>query len=441
MKNKIKYGIIAVIALAVIGVISVAATRPPAVECLMLAESTLENTFNEMGEVIPLQEADLYSKTGGKLLTVAAIEGEPVKEGDILFVFDNSDLTNEEEGLLAEIAIIESQINAQVLALETQKKTLEAERASLQIHAEQALVQENKQLTDLQTARLLYENDVIPAQDLNNTQIAYEMSVKNTELLSTQQKYLAEQISSLNAQINDLRLEENPSSETGQNPRQQLPAQKAALEIQLNVLRAQQNELEIRAPQDGIIRNVCCKDGQIVPGAAKLCSVYQSGDYRIDCYIIVENTEGIKTGDEVEITVKMLDEDKVFTGNITGLAPDATDRVSNVGLSEKRVKIEISLPPDAGADIGPYWPVEIRFISAQAKNCLIVPKTALVEEMDDVWKVMAVKNGQAMEVVVERGVQTPAQVEIKGDLEPGDILIKNVKTNNISPGQKIRVIL
>jgi len=441
MKKKIKFGFIFLSAIAVIGVIVATVIQPPAVECVVLEESILENTFNEIGEVIPLGESDLYTKIGGKLLEVNATEGSPVKKGDLLFVFDGGDFKNEEEGILAEMAVIDSQINSQILTLETQIKSLESAKASLQIQAEQALIMEKKQSEDLESAKLLYDNGVIPAQDLNDAQIAYELSVKNTQLLNTQLKYSTEQIYSVTTQVNELRGKEDPRSETGGTLRQQLMAQRAALEVQLNVLREKQNEIEVIAPLGGIIRDFSLKNGQIVPAGIKLCSVYQPDAYRIDCYILIENTAGIKVGDEVEITLSMQDEDKLFMGSITRIAPDAADRISKAGLSEKRIKIEIAPKEGSWEGLGPYWPVEVRFVTAQAKNCLIAPKTALVEDMDDVWKVWTVQAGKAVEVIVKRGVQTPSQVEIKGDLAPGDIIIKNVKTSKISPGQRVRAVL
>jgi HlyD family secretion protein len=434
-KKIIKFALIALAATAVIIAIVSAIIQPPAVECVMLEESTLANTFNEIGEIIPLAEADLYSKTGGKLLEVKAAEGSTVKKGELLFVFDGSDLKNEQEGVLAEMAVIDSQIAGQISSLEMQRSSLASEKSSIQVRAEQALIEEKKLLEDIDTAQLLYENGVIPAQDLSNAQLAYEQSLKNKELLGTQQKQITEQISSVNTQISDLR------SGEGADLRQQLLAQRSALERQLSLLQEKQSEIEVVAPFDGLVRDLPFKEGQIIPPGAKLCSVYQPGQFRVDCYILVENTSGVKTGDEVEITVKMQHDDNLLRGNIERLAPDALDRLSKTGLSEKRIKVEITAEESGWEDIGPYWPVEVKFITAQAKNCLIVPKTALLEDGDDEWKVLTVQAGKIVEVAVEKGVQTPSQIEIKGDLKPGDVIIKNVKTSKAVKGQSVKAVL
>jgi hypothetical protein len=156
---------------------------------------------------------------------------------------------------------------------------------------------------------------------------------------------------------------------------------------------------------------------------------------------LVENTEGVKIGDEVEITVRLRNEDKLFTGTVSGRTQDAVDFVSKVGLSEKRIKVEIALDEDGLQNVGPYWPVDVRFVSAQSKDCLIAPKTAVFEDPEDVFKVWVIRSGKAVSVVVKRGVQTPSQVEIIGDLKPGDMIIKNAKTSNVSEGQRIRAIL
>jgi len=189
-KINIKYILIGFAAIVLVGAIVMAVAQPAAVECLVLKESALETTFNEMGEVVPLSEVDLFSKTGGKLLSVKAIEGSPVRKGDVLFVFDDSDLRNEEASILAEILVIESQIKSQLSALGMQKSSFEADKAGIQTKIEQTQLEEEKQRKDFESAKLLYENGAVSAQDLDNAKIAYETAAKNSEALAAQLKYL-----------------------------------------------------------------------------------------------------------------------------------------------------------------------------------------------------------------------------------------------------------
>ncbi|MCL1849673.1 MAG: HlyD family efflux transporter periplasmic adaptor subunit, partial [Clostridiales bacterium] len=177
----------------------------------------------------------------------------------------------------------------------------------------------------------------------------------------------------------------------------------------------------------------------ILPPGTKLCSVYQPDQTRVDCYILVENIEGVKAGNEVQVKLQLRDEDRVFTGIITRIAQDAVERVSKVGLSEKRIKVEIAVEEEGWNAIGPYWPVEVRFIAERSANCLIVPKTALYEDAAGNWKAWAVRDGRVVSVPVTRGIQTPSQVEIRGEIKPGDSIIRNAKTSKVSDGQKVRV--
>jgi len=401
----------------------------------------LQNAFSEIGEVIPVWEADLYTGTGGKLLVVNALEGLPVAQGELLFVFDDKDLKNEEEGIVAEIAILDSQISGQISSLETQKSSLESDRASVLIMIEQALMDEQKQQADIASTRELYDIGAVPAQNLADAQTAYELTVKNRELLDNQLKLVTAQLSKINAEITDFRGWAGREDEMGAAMRQQLLAQKDARQAQLNLQREKLSEIEVIAPQEGIIRECSLKEGQIVPPGTKLCSIYRPYLYRIDCYILVENTAGVNEGDAVEITLRLRDEDKKYRGHIVRKAHDAVDRVSKVGLIEKRVKIEAAIEDEDGEGIGPYWPVEIRFVTAQADNCLLAPKTALFKDGDDEWKVWVLRDGKVSALKVERGVQTPSQVEIKGGLYAGDIIIKNARTSTVSEGKSIRAVI
>ena len=439
MKKPIKYTAIIVAAIAVIGIIAWVVVKPPAVECIALENNVLENRFSEMGEVIPLSEADLFTKAGGKLAELKVAEWSQVKKGELLFVFDGSEQKNEEKGILSEISVVESQIKGQLLELKTQKSSLESEKAILENQSLQALMKEEKLREDLESIQALYEFGGVSAQEVNEARMAFDLAVKDRELLAGQLKYAAEQISLINGQIGDLGA--GQGLEMSNNGGQQLLAQKAALLDKLNLCREKQNELNVFAAADGIVRDLSLKEGQVIAPGAKLCSIYQPDQYRVDCYILVEDSEGVKMGDEVEITLQLQNEDKKFKGKIVRLAQEAVEKVSKVGLTEKRIKTEIRGEAGEWESLGPYFPVEICFITAQAKNCLIVPKTALFEDADNLWKVWAVRDGKAVAVGVEKGIQTPSQVEIKGELAPGDIIIRNVNTSKILEGKSIKAVI
>jgi HlyD family secretion protein len=343
VKKAVKYGAIIIAVAAVSGGIAVAVTQPPAVECIELEITMLENTFNEMGEIIPLSETDIYTKTGGRLLAFSLSEGAAVQEGDKLFTFDGSDLQSEAESMAGEISVVDSQIKNTIVSLEMQKNSLESDKEALRIQAENAQMEEKKLGKDLQTVQLLHDFGDIPAQDLDNIRFAYELAVKNRELAAASLNYVDVQILALSTQINDLRQGLNLGTEKAENQRQQLLAQKAALEARLNLLYEKQSETEIFSPQEGIVRDITVKAGQILTPGTRLCSVYRLHQYRVECYILVENIAGILVGDEVEVTLQLRDEDKIFTGSIVQLAHDAADIVSKVGLSEKRLKVEIAV--------------------------------------------------------------------------------------------------
>jgi HlyD family secretion protein len=391
MKKTKKLIAAVIIAVLATGGIIWTIAKPPGIECIALETNTLENTFNEVGEVVPLSESDYYTKFGGKLLDVKVSEGAPVQKGDLLFVFDGSALSGE------------------ISSLEVQRSSFESEIAAMRMQAEQARLEEEKTKEHHESAKMLYEQGGISRQDLNNAKTAYELAVKNREMIANLLGNLSSQTSMVSGQIGNLK--------------------------------SDQSEIEVFANQDGVVRDLIVKDGYILSPGTKLCSVYQPDQYKVDCYILVENIEGVNVGDEVEITLRLRNEDKVFKGTVSQRDLNAVDRVSKVGLSEKRIKVEIALDEDGRQSVGPYWPVEIRFVSAKSKDCLIAPKTALFEDTEDVFKVWVIRAGKAAPVIVEKGVQTPSQVEIKGDLEPGDIIIKNAKMSHITEGQRVRAVL
>lgn len=440
MKNRTGRIAIIAVTLAVAAMAVWFAIRPPAAECVVLETGRLQNTFTEMGEVIPESEASLYTKTGGRLSAVHAREGAPVNKGELLFVFDDSEIKNEEEGALAEIAVLDSQIRSRISALDIQKNALESDNASLLIKIEQAAKEEQRMQTEMDSAEQLYEAGAAAAQDVDKARAAYALTAGNKALLEKQLAFTAVQLSVINAEIREYNNAQGSAGGGGANRQQELLARKDASQAQLHLLREKLDETEITAPQEGIIRESSFKEGQVVPPGTKLCSIYQPDRYRIECYILVENTEGVHVGDTVEITLRLRDGDKKMQGIIIRKALDAVERISKVGLSEKRIKVEVTMEEDGWAGLGPYWPVELRFITAQADHCLLAPKTALFTHGDDRWKVWVVRDGRVRALEVERGIQTPSQVEIRSGLQPGDVIIKNAKTSTFAEGESVRVV-
>jgi multidrug resistance efflux pump len=444
LKKTVKIVMIAGIALAVIGAIAWAAVQPQQVECVALESTTLENAFTEMGEVVPVAEEVIYAKNGGKLIEIRAVEGSRVEKGGLLFVFDGSDLKNREDSLLSEIVVLNSQIKGQIVSLEMQRNSLATEKSSAEFQAEQARVGESQANEHLKATKSLHEAGGVSTQDLLNAQAAWEMAASSRELAYTQLERLNVQIAAVNKQAGELRtgrdVGRTRDAAQEETNKQQLLAQRAAYDVQLSQLRESQGELELSASMDGVVMGLSVKAGQIVAPGQKLCSVYQPDQYKVECYVLVEDTEGIKAGDHVGISLPMRGGDRKLAGKVSFLAQGAVEKISSVGLSEKRVKAEISTEGGGWESVGPYWPVEIRFITESAKDCLVVPKTALIEEAGQGAKVHLVRDGVIVAAPVERGVQTPTQVEIRGEFAPGDSIVKNVKTSNAREGQKVKAV-
>ncbi|MCL1805301.1 MAG: HlyD family efflux transporter periplasmic adaptor subunit [Clostridiales bacterium] len=444
MSKRAKILIVSIAAAAAIGGVVWVAFRPPTIECMALTLNTLENSFSEIGEIIPISEYDIYTKTGGKLLKINAEEGALVKSGEQLFLFDDNDARDEEDRIIAEIAVVDSQIREQISALETQRRSLESDREGLRIELELAQIEEGKLLRDLESYRALFEIGGISAQELQNMESAYELLVKQREQIDSRMAFAAAQAPTVSAQIQNLRHAQSSGSGSEGPPveiSQPLSAQKALLETTLEILRKNRSEKEVYAARDGVVQGLSVKADQILAPGAKLCSIYQPGEYRIDCYILVENVSGVHIGDDVTVTVRLRDEDRRYKGTISWLGHAAADITSKAGVAEKRVKTEISVHGDEWEYAGPHWPVEVRFTAARSKDCIIAPKTALFESGSGEWMVWAVRDGIPEAVAVEKGVETPSQVEIKGEISPGEVIVVNAKTANITSGKQIKAAI
>ena len=76
-------------------------------------------------------------------------------------------------------------------------------------------------------------------------------------------------------------------------------------------------------------------------------------------------------------------------------------------------------------------------VAYKKEGSLMIPNAALVTSMEDRF-VVKVVNGEAQRISVRKGISQNGQTEIFGDLQPGDIIIKN-PSETIQTGDRVKV--
>lgn len=182
------------------------------------------------------------------------------------------------------------------------------------------------------------------------------------------------------------------------------------------------DELEIRAPYDGILvleRNwqgqtvqvgEVCWPGQTLAGLPDLETV------QAEVWVLEADAGGIKAGNPVVVTVESNPE-KPFHGTVSSIDPIAQRRVRWVPVQYFRVVVEL-----AETDLAVMKPgarIKAEIVTADLDEALTVPRQAVgtLEGNPVVWRF---EKGEFTSVPVELGPASVSRVVITSGLQSGD---------------------
>jgi len=192
--------------------------------------------------------------------------------------------------------------------------------------------------------------------------------------------------------------------------------------------------LNIDAPFDGIVTTRNLHPGALVgpssgqSGAIPIVQIVDTDRLRLVVPVPEAYVGQMQVGQQVAFTVP------AFPGQLFH-APVA--RISHdVDISTRTMPVELDvhnadrkLPPGSFASV--QWPVQ------RSAPTLFVPVTAVTSDQQRSF-VERVRDGKAEWVDVVTGLSANGNVEVFGDLKPGDEVIRNA-TDAIRPGQHVKI--
>lgn len=186
--------------------------------------------------------------------------------------------------------------------------------------------------------------------------------------------------------------------------------------------------LTVRAPFDGMITERNVHEGSLVSSTASstpMLRIQETAKLRLLVPVPEEDISCIKQGEEMKFTVPAF-VGKTFTGTIA--------RISH-GLERKTRTMIVELDvPNSSKELEPGMYAEVSWQMRRPYKTLFVPASAVVSANDKTF-VIRVKHDKAEKVLISRGQTMGKEVEIVGDLEPGEQVVlrasEEIKTGAI----------
>ncbi len=401
-KKLIWIGLIIILVVAAIFYIGKIKTGAVAVDMGLVEKGNIREYIEENAVVRLEEETQVYAPLGGKVVSVMFKTGDKVNKGDILIELDEQEYVSQIKGLELQKQVITTKLEDAAKKLsEAELRKLEAQEKSAKIALDEA-----KRLAD--SNKKLYDAGAISRDVYESTLAALATAEANYEVVKSSVEIAQEGVSPQEKELLNIQAEE--------------------IQTQIDLLQEKRSELIIRAPMEGIILEDDVEVGSVIQPGKKVFQIGNTADLFLESDILVDEISGVNVGAEVIVENKDLG---IYglEGIVRKIYPKAFSKVSELGIEQKRVKIEIDFK-DSVPDLKLGYDMDIKIITAVAENTLLVDERAIFEYQGKDY-VFLNDGGLARMKQIEKGLKDEDKVEVLKGLQEGDEVI-------LSPDEKIK---
>jgi HlyD family secretion protein len=333
-------------------------------------------------------EVDVSATLSGRIVALAADEGERVEAGQVLARLDDDELRAEvgrqdaalraaraalrdlEAGArreeIEEAAAAVRRAQAQLRDLEAGARTQEIEEARAALAS--AEVTRGWTARDLRRAEELYAKELIAAQDVDRARQAYDVAATQERAARARLAMLLEgprphEVEGARAQLEAAR-DRLALLRAGPRPDQvdAARAQVAQAESALALARSRLREATVTAPIPGIVLRKNLEAGEIATPGVTILTLMDPTRLWVRAYVPEDEVGRVKLGDPARVTVDS-HPDRVFAGQVSEIAARAEFTPKNVQTKKERVtlvfRIKITLDNPEGI-LKPGMPADAR---------------------------------------------------------------------------------
>ncbi|MBQ8959788.1 MAG: efflux RND transporter periplasmic adaptor subunit [Ruminococcus sp.] len=424
----------------------------------------IENFISVSGSVEGSNMVKITSDLNTKVQSLNVEVGSIVKKGDVLCVFDSSDLQQEYDALKESLSNSDQRSQTQHEINQRALNNAKADKTSTLDQAQRAI---DKAVEARDSAYSKYDqlqtkvNDLyVKSVDLYNAVYAGggEDELTYQQYLSAQQQYetaqaeyeaLGEQLSSYDSAVTEAQdaynVAERSADAAIQAAQDVINAEKfdsdSSVQNQLDKLQERLNKCEVTAPRDGIVTALSVAEGSI-PTTDAIMTIEDAGSLHINVTVNEADILNVKEGQKAVITATATG-DKEFTGKVSRVVNISSQGVNPyTGESTNNgYTAEISLDPsDSQLLIG--MNAKVKIILDEKKDVIAVPYDSIIEDKDgSCYVFVAEDNGgtyTAKKLTVKKGLETNYLTEIvSSDIKDGDLII--TEPRYVSDGQTVSI--
>lgn len=364
----------------------------------------VQRYVEEVGEFTAKTAITVNGRVSGVVESVYKVEGDPVKSGDLIMELDKKDMEIQITGTEAEIDAVYAELAE---AGRTDKNEVS------QVKSRIALAQNTyvKSKEDYERNQVLFESGAVSKTDLDTSKRLFEDSEESLKIAQ-----------------NDLTLLTKGISES---LKKQYESRIGVLTAKLELEKRQLEQMSIKAPIDGILTDKFATRGDTVSFGSPLVEVSDPNVFHVTADLLVSDAGKTKVGYKVLITDP--EGTGQWMGKINKIFPKAFTKLSDLGIEQKRVKVEIGTEDMIFDRFGYEFDIKIIF---EEKEAILRCKDSAVFQIDGAYYVFKVVDGQTVLTEITIGLEGEEYVEVISGLSVGDAIVQS-PGNDIEEGMRV----
>lgn len=184
------------------------------------------------------------------------------------------------------------------------------------------------------------------------------------------------------------------------------------VDAEIQLIKAQIEKTEIRAPFSGIVGLKAISEGSYVSPASGIAALQNINPVKIDFSVPEKYFNRVKSGNLINFRIQ--GSDKEYTGRVYAVEP-------KINLATRTLQVR-AISQNERSEIFPGSFAEINIILGEKSEAMLLPSEAIVPDLEG-KKVFKITNGSVIAIEVETGLRQEKEVEIVKGLAPGDTIV------------------
>ncbi len=349
----------------------------------------IQNTLEETGTVFSKRVNTFYSDMSQRVKVLNISVGDKVTKGDIILTYENN-------------------------------YDLEIERANKQVEAITATYNETVKGADFQeisnmklNISTLENNLTFAKNNFEKTKTLYE----NNAVSEVEYKEAENNVSALENQLQEAKNNYDLMMKgVSSNIKKQYEAQIEEIMIQIKILEQNIERASIKAEFDGIITELNVHQGGMTKPGVPVVEIQDENSLGI--YVEVLAEDAVMTVIGMPFIINANNESKEL--KIKRIYPKAEATVSELGVEQKRVRIEADLEEDMKMRIGTELDVDI--VLEEKNDVLLVDRDAVYEKNYKEY-VTVIEGDNEVEKEITTGLKNDDFIEITSGLNENEVVL------------------